>query len=95
MCIRDRYEIGDRVELLISRDGRLFSETVDLERRTTEDWSIGWLSDLSDEQQERINTWLEIEPPVSDKAEEEGDAKTSDEKPPKKKKRRGKKPRKS
>ena len=90
-----QYEIGDRVELLISRDGRLFSETVDLERRTTEDWSIGWLSDLSDEQQERINAWLEIEPPKSDKDDEEGNGKTSDEKPPKKKKARGKKPRKS
>jgi len=95
-----QYEIGDRIELLMTRDGKLFSETVDLERRTTENWSIGWISDPTDEQNERIDAWLEIEPPESDKDDGEGESnktvgKTSDEKPAKKKKRRRKKPLKS
>ena len=91
-----QYEIGDRLELLITRDGKLFSETVDLERRTTEDWSIGWISDRSDEQNERIDAWLEIGQPKSDNAEKDEDVgTTSDEESPKKKKRRRKKPFKS
>jgi len=95
-----QYEVGDRIELLISRDDKLFSETVDLERRTTENWSIGWISDPTDEQNERIDAWLEIEPKESDKdgEEEKSDkavGKTSDEKPATKKKRKRKKPLKS
>ena len=62
-----QYDIGDRVELLISRDERLFSETVTLERRETEDWSIGWIFKPSDEQTERIDAWLEIQSPEPDR----------------------------
>lgn len=95
-----QYEIGDQVELLMSRDGRLFSETVTLERRETENWSIGWTSNPSDEQQERIDAWLENRSPESDnnkKANKKKDSvgQTSDEDPKKKKKRRRKKPVKS
>ncbi len=94
-----QYEIGDQIELLISRDDLLFSETVTLEQRETENWSIGWASDLSDEQQQRIDAWLENEPTKADK--EDGDeandevSKSSDEAPKKKKNRRRKKPLKS
>ena len=94
-----QYEIGDRVELLISRDERLFSETVTLERRTSEDWSIGWISKPSKSQTERIDAWLKITPPEPDnekKAKKKKDnvGKTSEE-GEKKKKRRRKKPTKS
>ena len=89
-----QYEIGDQVELLVSRDGLLFSETVTLERRETENWSISWVSRPSKKQTERINAWLEIEPAGTDK-KEDGDGetgKTPAESPSKKKrKRRGKK----
>ncbi|QEG20665.1 M61 family metallopeptidase [Mariniblastus fucicola] len=95
-----QYEIGDRIELLISRDERLFSETVTLERRVRKSWSIGWVSSPSDEQKQRIDSWLEIEPPESDKekeakSDEESVGQTSDDAAKKKKKRRRKKPNKS
>jgi predicted metalloprotease with PDZ domain len=91
-----QYEIGDRLELLMARDGKMFSETVDLERRTSEDWSIGWVSNPSNEQNERIDAWLEIEPPESDNGKKDEDVgKTSDEKPSNKKKKRRKRPLKS
>ena len=91
-----QYEVGDRVELLISRDEKLFSETVNLEQRTTKDWSIRWISRPSDEQSERIDAWLEIGPKASDtEDDDEKVGKTSVEKSTRKKKRRKKKPLKS
>jgi predicted metalloprotease with PDZ domain len=95
-----QYEVGDRIELLITRDERLFSETVTLERKLRKDWSIGWISNPSDDQATRINAWLEIEPPESDNDSEGDDkkdsvGKTSEEKKTPKKKKRRKKPLKS
>ena len=86
-----QYEIGDEVELLISRNDMLFSETVTLERRETENWSIGWVYDLSDEQEQRIAQWLwlETEEPEADKKElEESSESSAKEKTEKKKKKR-------
>ena len=79
-----QYDIGDRIELLISRDERLFSETVTLERRVTEDWSIGWVFNPSNEQSERIDSWLDIKPRKTDRKKrtskkKESVGKTSDE----------------
>ena len=102
-----QYQIGDRIELLMSRDGRLFSETFILERLQTKDWSIDFEPKLSKEQTMRINVWLGIEPEDSGKSksgkaeEKEGDGdrqaagKTPPAKPKKKKKRQRKKPLKS
>ena len=94
-----QYEIGDQVELLISRDDLLFSETVTLESSKTEDWAISWSSNPSKDQKQRIMAWLEIKARQTDKKngqdtkEEVGES--SEEAPKKKRKRRRKKPLKS
>ena len=90
-----QYEIGDRVELLVSRDERLFSETVTLERRTSEDWSIGWISQPSKAQTERIDAWLKMRSPEPDSEKKAKKKKDDADKGAKKKKRRSKKPTKS
>jgi predicted metalloprotease with PDZ domain len=94
-----QYEIGDQIELLISRDDLLFSETVTLEARKTEDWAISWRSNPSKDQKQRIAAWLETEGGQTDKKkdgdEQEEVGKSSDEAPKKKRKRRRKKPLKS
>lgn len=95
-----QYEIGDKIELLMSRDGIMFSEDVTLERRESKDWSIGWVYDPSEEQEERIAQWLETEPPKVDKEEEKAEepeepSAADDEKPKQKRKRRRKSSKKS
>jgi hypothetical protein len=95
-----QYEVGDQIELLMSRDGIMFSETVTIERRTSKDWSIGWVYSPSEEQEIRIAQWLETEPPKVDKDEdEEADepsaADAEEEQPKKKRKRRRKSSKKS
>ena len=103
-----QYQVGDRVELLIARDGRLFSETFDLEKQVTQSWSIGWTSKLSSTQRKRITNWLDAKTKSkpaqsksaeSDKSEKtEGNGQEKDggkqapEKPKEKKRRVWKKP---
>jgi len=72
---------------------------VTLERRKTEDWAIGWASNPSKDQKQRIAAWLEIEAKKADKkpSDDANDevGKSSEEAPKKRKKRRRKKPLKS
>lgn len=89
-----QYEIGDQIELLISRNDLLFSETVTLERRESENWSINWVTKPSRLQKRRIDAWLENKPPETDK-ENDSVGKSSEEASKKKKKKRRKKPLKS
>jgi len=81
-----QYHVGDQIELLLSRENRMFSETVTLEKRKTEDWSIRWATDSSTKTDSRVRSWLNLpepEPDDSDAKEPEANQK--------KKKRRKKK----
>ncbi len=76
-----QYHVGDQIELLLSRGNRMFSETVTLEKRPREDWSIRWTSNASDKTEARIRDWLNLpepKPQVEPDTEMETDADTKD-----------------
>lgn len=85
-----QYDIGDKIELLLSRDDQLFSETVTLERSDAQDWAIRWDPTANDKVLMRVREWLNLPEP-----EKQGTAGPEDSEKPevsKKKKRKRKRP---
>ena len=83
--------MGDQIELLLSRENRMFSETVTLEKQKSESWSIRWASDSNEKVNSRIREWLNLPAPVEIKEPEESDEETKDAEEPKKKKKKKRK----
>ncbi len=55
------FDPGETIEVHLFRRGRLHSETVELERRPADDYTIELLDDASEQQRERLRDWLAVE----------------------------------
>ena len=89
-----QFNVGDKVELLISRNDILSTLDIELGESVRESWSIGWEKNLKRGQTVRRAKWLGLEVPPPEKKVEKAKSKDGEQRkdmPAKPKKKRKKK----
>lgn len=67
-----QFEIGDTLEVLLSRRGQLMRMNLTIGARESESWRLRYLSKPSDEQKQQLELWLEV--PEAEEALEQPEA---------------------